>query len=952
MNERQPPATVSPQDFRRIRTLFEAALQRPLDERRAFVTAACNGDTALLAEVEMMLAAEARAHSMLDRAAGAGVLTPVPRDRDVRFQAGDLFARRFRIVSALGHGGMGDVYRADDLELGQPVALKLLPTLSGDAAARTRLRNEVRLARQISHPHVCRVYDIGEASGQLYLVMEYIDGEDLASLLRRIRRLPSDRATEFARQLCAGLAAAHARGVLHRDLKPANVMVDGRGDLHITDFGLAALAGHVEGIEIKSGTPAYMAPEQLAGREAIVQSDLYALGLVLYEMFTGKTPFDAKTPADLLRARESDRPTHPSSWTQDLDPAVERAILRCLEADPKRRPPSALAVAASLPGGDPVAEALAAGETPSPEMVAASGSKEGLPPVVAWSLLGIIGVGLVVTMMLVPRFNIINSLPLRESPEVLASKARDVAATAGYSQAPVDSAFGFQTDDRYVEYLSRRRSGIAQWNQAVSAPPFPMTFWYRQSLRRFVDQDVVTSVRGVVGPDFQVSGVAGDLSVGVDLNGRLLRFAAVPLTAVVAQRDSVANWPALFRAARLDMQQFSPADPEPAFAVGPADARMAWTGRYDGRSDLPVRIEGASLRGQIVAFAVVWPWDVGAPDANVDLIVDVGDVARVQRTAGAQERYGLDDLRAIPIVSLALALIIAQVVFAVKNYRANRIDGRGAWRVGLTFGTLSLIGWVLRSHHPGGIWSVPAEIVSGMGLPQATLIGLSGATAYLAAEPWVRRYWPEGMISWSRLISGQWRDPLVGRDVLVALVWSLVVCLSSALIRALVVRNGGAPAIGIAIRSVAPYFFLDNLLSSRFIVATVAGDLATGIGNGLRFCFVLFVFRMLFRNRWLGAAGIAAIVSVISTDFSWPATAIVVNIVTACGLAVLTVLFGVVAAVVASAVPLLIINMLITTDFSAWYGTSSLVAVVIVAVLALWAFRASLGERAARPEFA
>ena len=161
-----------------------------------------------------------------------------------RFPPGTLLAQRYRVVSLLGRGGMGEVYRANDLLLGQAVALKFLPAQwTSDEATLARFRNEVRIARQISHPNVCRVYDIGEVEGSTYLSMEYVDGEDLASLLRRIGRLPQDKALEIARQLCAGLAAAHDKGVVHRDLKPGNIMLDGKGQLRITDFGLAGVAG-------------------------------------------------------------------------------------------------------------------------------------------------------------------------------------------------------------------------------------------------------------------------------------------------------------------------------------------------------------------------------------------------------------------------------------------------------------------------------------------------------------------------------------------------------------------------------------------------------------------------------------------------------------------------------------------------------------------------------------
>ena len=204
-----------------------------------------------------------------------------------RFAPGAMIAGRYRILGLLGRGGMGEVYRADDLTLAQGVALKFLPaTLATDPARLARFHNEVRIARQVSHPNVCRIYDIGQHEGEHFLSMEFVDGEDLASLLRRIGRLPGDKASEIARQLCAGLAAAHDRGVLHRDLKPANIMLDGRGKARITDFGLAHAAGEPRADGAIEGTPAYMAPEQFSGGRESIKSDLYALGLVLYELFT------------------------------------------------------------------------------------------------------------------------------------------------------------------------------------------------------------------------------------------------------------------------------------------------------------------------------------------------------------------------------------------------------------------------------------------------------------------------------------------------------------------------------------------------------------------------------------------------------------------------------------------------------------------------------------------
>src|SRR5437667_8394738 len=173
---------------------------------------------------------------------------------DARFVPGTMLAERYRIVGLVGKGGMGEVYRADDLKLGQPVALKFLPDrLLSDGASLARFHREVRVARQVSHKNVCRVYDIGELDGHHFISMEFIKGEELASLLRRIGRLPSDKAIEIARQVCAGLAAAHNRGVLHRDLKPANVMIDELGNARLSDFGIAAIAEEIRGDEVRAG---------------------------------------------------------------------------------------------------------------------------------------------------------------------------------------------------------------------------------------------------------------------------------------------------------------------------------------------------------------------------------------------------------------------------------------------------------------------------------------------------------------------------------------------------------------------------------------------------------------------------------------------------------------------------------------------------------------------------
>ena len=238
------------------------------------------------------------------------------------------------MIARIGRGGMGDVWRADDLVLETAVALKLIE--SDSPAARERILNEVRLARQITHPAVCRVFDVGEAEGVIFFSMELVRGEDLAALLRRVGRLPSEKVVDIARQLCAGLAAAHAQGVLHRDLKPANVLIDNDGLVRITDFGIAIPRTEADRHSF-TGTPAYMAPEQRTPGMALSErTDVYALGLVLYDLLVGghvRQQIESGTPAAAALDAGGRTSTRSSSGV----------IMQALSPDPSDRPASALA---------------------------------------------------------------------------------------------------------------------------------------------------------------------------------------------------------------------------------------------------------------------------------------------------------------------------------------------------------------------------------------------------------------------------------------------------------------------------------------------------------------------------------------------------------------------------------------------------------------------------------
>jgi serine/threonine protein kinase len=318
---------------------------------------------------------------------------PAPPER---LAPGTLFAGRYRIVAWIGRGGMGQVYRADDLTLGQPVALKFLPRpFRDDETSLASFHREIGLARRIAHPNICRVFDISEAEGKTLITMEFVDGEDLEHLLRRIGRFAPDKALDVARQLCAGLMAAHAAGVLHRDLKPANIMLDDQGKVRITDFGLARMSEEWGG-EVPAGTPAYLAPEQLAGKPGSVQSDLYSLGLSLYEVFTGKRALRSQAPADQLR--RTGCPVVSARVLADLEPAVQRVILHCLASSPAERPASAQQVAAALPG----ATAAARSEKLRPQLVPPVRDESALQPSLRWALLACTMWGFALLLALAP----------------------------------------------------------------------------------------------------------------------------------------------------------------------------------------------------------------------------------------------------------------------------------------------------------------------------------------------------------------------------------------------------------------------------------------------------------------------------------------------------------------------------------------------------------------------
>ena len=248
-------------------------------------------------------------------------------------------AARYELLEEAGRGGMGVVYKARDRETGEIVALKVLkPEIAADRVAAERFLNEVRLSRRITHKNVCRVYEFTRAGATAYLSMEYVDGESLRAILERIGPVTLRKGTQIARQICAALHEAHSQGVIHRDLKPENVMLDRAGNVKVMDFGIARLLDtSVTATGGIIGTPAYMAPEQAEGREIDARTDIYATGLILYELFTGRPAFTGDTPITIALKQIRETPAAPRTHEGSIPPELDAIILKCLEKDPARR---------------------------------------------------------------------------------------------------------------------------------------------------------------------------------------------------------------------------------------------------------------------------------------------------------------------------------------------------------------------------------------------------------------------------------------------------------------------------------------------------------------------------------------------------------------------------------------------------------------------------------------
>ncbi len=319
---------------------------------------------------------------------------------------GSTFAGRYQIIEELGKGGMGKVYKAQDMEIKEKVALKLIkPEISADKKTIERFQNELKFARKIGHRNVCRMYDLNKEEGSYYITMEYVSGEDLKSFIRRSEKLSVGKAIAIAKQVCDGLSEAHRLGVVHRDLKPSNIMIDKEGNARIMDFGIARSLKEkgITGAGVMIGTPEYMSPEQVEGKEVDQRTDIYALGVILYEMVAGRVPFEGDTALTIAVKHKTEEAEDPRKYNTQLSEELSRVILNCLKKNKEERYQSAAELKSQLTNieeGIPTTERIIPEKKPltSREITVQISPKKLVVPILVF--IGIVIIGLVLWRML------------------------------------------------------------------------------------------------------------------------------------------------------------------------------------------------------------------------------------------------------------------------------------------------------------------------------------------------------------------------------------------------------------------------------------------------------------------------------------------------------------------------------------------------------------------------
>jgi len=606
---------------------------------------------------------------------------------------------------------------------------------------------------------------------------------------------------------------------------------------------------------------------------------------------------------DLMRMQERAEPASMTTLAKELDPAVERVVMRCLNPDPRQRPASALAVSAALPGGDPLAAALAAGETPSPELVAAAGETEGLRPVIALAWLAAALAFLVATGIVGPKITLSAEVPLDIPPAALAHQARLMIDGFGYTTRPFDTAFGFDDSAIYRNYLKGHPDLAAKrWrNPAAGLPPL-VRFWYRESPQDLTGTHEFDTIPDYFNPPQEISGM---IRLRTDPEGRLLDLDAVP-----PQKESPAasaapfDWNRLFTAAGLNIALWKPAEPEWT-PLANWDSRAAWTG-VDPVTGSALRVEAAAWRGTPVFFRII------------------GDWTKPERIQPATPGQG-----GTPVVLLVIIYLVfaAACFIAWFNHKQGKEDRRGALTLATLYFVLMAGGRYLATAHSASTEEIDTFWrVVGLALINGGLAWI----LYLALEPWVRRRWPHTMIGWTRYAAKGIRDPLVGRDLLIGIAAGSLFAVAT-YVQVVCHGPGSAPNL--------PAF--EALVGVRYSVYLLTSSLCNSIFTALFFLFLFFVLRVLLRRQWLATIVFIALATLFISGASFDWIDNLFHIAYAALFAFLLLRFGLLALMVAVAVE----DVLGNVPWTAGPSAINLAALALVTIPAVYAFRTSLAGR-------
>ncbi len=637
---------------------------------------------------------------------------------------------------------------------------------------------------------------------------------------------------------------------------------------------------------------------------------------MIYEIITGKRAFDSDTLAGLERARAEKTLTNPSTLVKDLDPRIERVVLRCLEPDPANRPASALAVAAALPGGDPLGEALAAGDTPSPEMVAAAGEGIGLKARTAVILLAVTVAGLIVQAGIAQKLSALEHMRLDNSPEVLAQKAREMIARLGIAERPADEWYDMDFDGEFLNYVEENDKP-PHWDQVFQNRPAQLLFRYRQSpypmsAIRFHDDRLTPGIVTYSDPPVEMSGM---INVTLDAQARLLRFLWIPPQVLDSTGPAqTPDWKPFFAAAELDPSAFQPSEPKWTFLAS-SDVRQAWTGVWPG-SNRPLRVEAAALGGKPIAFQLLSPWN--APSRMP------------ARAAGARDQTAVWITGVVSVVFLSAAAFLAR-----RNIRAGRGDRRGALRLASIIFLSYMALWVFREHFAPALGTLADFLIA---IATSIFSGAGLWMIYIAIEPYARRHWPHALISWTAALSGRMRDPIVGRDVLLGIAFGTAALVGDRFTDLWSQAHGAALNFG----NVA------FLMGFRSTVAQMVGEIPGAIRTALLFFLMLFIFRALLRHQWLAGAVFTALMTSRIFFQSRQNVAIsqtIEGVLLYGMIAICATRFGLVTLVVSFFVLDTLDSLQFTTDTSAWYFGVGMSVLAATIALAMWAFRISIGSQ-------